>query len=113
MKKHYSPIHLKEMRLQEKTLQGQSSDSTMEAQDNLVETEKRSVHKSVEELEQEVSAKQSEIRELWKLKVKEKRFWKEGLCEKDVGWCDEHKNFCDVDSKCKPWDPIPATSAEG
>ena len=83
----------------------------MEAQDNLVITDKRNVHKSVEELEEEVSAKQSEIRELWRLKAKEKGYWRKG--GKDVGWCDKHQNFCDVDSKCKPWDPIPATSAEG
>ena len=75
-----------------------------------MKAEKRNEHKSVKELEQEVNAKQSEIRMKWKLKVKEKRNFRKGLHEKEVGWCDEHNDFCDIDSKCDPWDPIPATS---
>ena len=75
---------------------------------------KKSKHKTIEDLQKKVSANQSAVRKLWKLKEKEKKFWKKGLCEKEVGWCGwKHKNFCDIDSTCKPWDPIPASSAEG
>ena len=83
----------------------------MEAEYNLVKAEKRNEHKLVEELEKEVNAKQSEIRMMWKLKVKEKRNWRKG--EKEVGWCEEHRDFCDIDSECNPWDPIPAPSDKG
>ena len=55
-------------------------------------------------------ANQSVIEKLWKMKEKEKKFWKKG--EKEVGWCNTHR-WVDVDSTCKPWDPIPASSAEG
>ena len=85
----------------------------MQAYSNTVKTLEKSKHKTIEDLQKEVSANQSAVQELWNLKEKEKRFWKKGLCEKEVGWCGTHRNFCDVDSKCKPWDPIPVSSAEG
>ena len=85
----------------------------MQAQDNPVKMLKKSEHKTIEDLQKRVSANQSALEKLWKLKEKEKKFWKKGLCEKEVGWCGTHRNFCDVDSPCKPWDPIPASSAEG
>ena len=74
---------------------------------------KRSKHKTIEDLQNEVRASQSAVQNLWKLKEKEHKFWKEGLCEKEVGWCRDHRNFCDVNSTCDLWDPIPTSSAEG
>ena len=85
----------------------------MQAQDNPMKKLKKSKHKTIEDLQKKVSANQSAVRKLWKLKEKEKKFWKKGICEKEVGWCKSHKNFCDIDSSCKPWDPIPASSPEG
>ena len=86
----------------------------MEAEDNPVRMLRKSKHKTIEDLKKNVSANQSAVEKLWKLKEKEKKFWRTGLCEKEVGWCCvTHRNFCDVDSKCKPWDPIPARSSEG
>ena len=87
--------------------------AAMEAQGNPVKMLKKSKHKSIEDLQKQVRANQSAVQKLWKLKEEEKKFWKKGLCEKEVGWCGMHKNFCDVDSTCKPWDLIPASSAEG
>jgi len=86
---------------------------TMQAQNNPVKMLKRSKHKTIEDLQNEVRANQSAVQNLWKLKEKEHKFWKEGLCEKEVGWCRDHRNFCDVNSTCDLWDPIPASSAEG
>ena len=83
----------------------------MQAQDNPVKMLKKSKHKTIGDLQKQVSASQSALRKLWKLKEKEKQFWKKG--EKEVGWCGTHRNFCDIDSTCKPWDPIPVQSAEG
>ena len=91
----------------------QSPRSTMEAEDNLVETEERNEYKSVEELEKVVNAKQSRIHSMWKLKKKEKRSWERGLPQDEVGWCEDHQDFCDIVGKCSPWDPFPATSEEG
>ena len=91
----------------------QSPRSTMEAEDNLVETEERNEYKSVEELEKVVNAKQSRIHSMWKLKKKEKRSWERGLPQDEVGWCEDHQDFCDIVGKCNPWDPFPATSEEG
>ena len=86
----------------------------MEAEDNPKIMLKRSKHKTIEDLRKNVSANQSAVQNLWKLKEKEKKFWKKGLCKKEVGWCRiQHRDFCDLDSECKPWDPIPASSAEG
>lgn len=85
----------------------------MEARGNPVISLKKSRHKSIKDLRNQVRANQSAVQKLWKLKEEEKKFWKKGLHEKEVGWCGMHKNFCDVDSTCKPWDPIPASSAEG
>ena len=86
---------------------------TMQAQNNPVKMLKRSKHKTIEDLQNEVRDNQSAVQNLWKLKEKEHKFWKEGLCEKEVGWCRDHRNFCDVNSTCDLWDPIPASSAEG
>lgn len=86
---------------------------TMQAQNNPVKMLKRSKHKTIEDLQNEVRANQSAVQNLWKLKEKEHKFWKEGLCEKEVGWCRDHRNFCDVNSTCDLWDPIPASSGEG
>ena len=86
---------------------------TMQVQNNPVKMLKRSKHKTIEDLQNEVRASQSAVQNLWKLKEKEHKFWKEGLCEKEVGWCRDHRNFCDVNSTCDLWDPIPASSAEG
>ena len=86
----------------------------MEAEDNPKRMLKRSKYKTIEDLQKKVRVNQSAVQKLWKLKAKEKKFWKKGLCEKEVGWCrTQHIKFCDVDSKCKPWDPIPVSSAEG
>ena len=90
-----------------------TSHCTMQAQDNPVKMLKKSKHKTVEDLKKQLSAGQSNVQKLWKLKEREKKFWKEGLGEKEVGWCSIHRDFCDVDSPCKPWDPIPASSARG
>ena len=91
---------------------------TMDAQDNCgnwvtAQMLKKSKHKTVEDLKKQLSAGQSNVQKLWKLKEREKKFWKEGLGEKEVGWCSIHRDFCDVDSPCKPCDPIPASSARG
>ena len=91
----------------------QSPRSTMEAEDNLVETEERNEYKSVEELEKVVNAKQSRIHSMWKLKKKEKRSWERGLPQDEEGWCEDPQAFCDIVGKCNPWDPFPATSEEG
>ena len=85
----------------------------MQAQHNPVIMLRKSKYKTIKDLRKKVSASQSAIQKLWKLKEKEKKFWKKGLCEKEVGWCKLHRNFCDIDSSCKPWDPIPASSPEG
>ena len=86
----------------------------MEAEDNPKRMLKRSKYKTIEDLQKWVSVNQSKVQNLWKLKEKEKKFWKKGLCEKEVGWCRiQHRDFCDLDSDCKPWDPIPASSAVG
>ena len=82
----------------------------MEAQCNPVKMLKRSKHKTIEDLQKQVRQYQSVVEKLWKMKEKEKKFWKKG--EKEVGWCNTHR-WVDVDSTCKPWDPIPASSAEG
>ena len=74
---------------------------------------KKSKHKTWSALQKWRRNNRYAVKKLWKLKEKEKKFWKKGLNEKEVGWCWTHRNFCDVDSKCKPWDPIPASSAEG
>ena len=87
------------------------SQPTMEAQDNPMRVLKKSKHKTIEDLQKEVKANQSGVTKDWRLKEKEKQFWKKG--EKEVGWCETHRNFCDLDSKCKPMDPLPASSAEG
>ena len=87
------------------------TDEKMDFQDNPVEIEKRSQHKSIEELENEVASRRSEICKLWRLKEKEKNcWWKKEAGEDEVGWCDTHNDFCDVDSTCAPWDPIPINS---
>ena len=83
----------------------------MDFQDNPVEIERRSQHKSIKELEKEVGSKKSEICKLWRVKEKEKKSW--WKCDDEVGWCYEHKDFCDVDSACTTWDPIPVNSSEG
>ena len=83
----------------------------MQAQDNPVKMLKKSKHKTIEDLKKHLSASQSVVQKMWKLKEKEKKFWKKG--EKEVGWCGMHRDFCDIGSACKPWDPIPASSAEG
>ena len=74
---------------------------------------KKSKHKSIEDLQKQGRINQSKLQRIWNLKKEEKQFWKKGLNKKEVGWCGKHWNFCDVDSKCKPMDPIPASSAEG
>ena len=78
-----------------------------------MEIERRSQHKSIEELEKEVGSKKSEICKLWRVKEKEKNSWRKKSLEDEVGWCYEHKDFCDINSACPTWDPIPATSLEG
>ena len=83
----------------------------MDFQDNPVEIERKSQHKSIKELEKEVGSKKSEICKLWRVKEKEKNSW--WKCDDEVGWCYEHKDFCDVDSACTTWDPIPVNSSEG
>ena len=86
----------------------------MDFEENPVEIERRSHHKSIEELEKEVGSKRSEICKLWRVKEKEKKgWWKVPTGEEEVGWCYEHKDFCDVDSACTTWDPIPVNSSEG
>ena len=90
-----------------------SSHCTMQAEDNPLIMLKKSKHKSIEDLQKQVRINQSQLQRIWNLKKEEKQFWKKGLNEKEVGWCGKHWNFCDVDSKCKPMDPIPASSAEG
>ena len=85
----------------------------MDSRENPVEIERRSQHKSIKELEKEVDSKKSEICKLWRVKEKEKNSWRKKSLEDEVGWCYEHKDFCDVDSACPTWDPIPANSLEG
>ena len=85
----------------------------MDFKENPVEIEKRSKHSSIKELEKEVGSKRSEICKLWRVKEKEKTSWWKRGPEDDVGWCYEHKDLCDVESPCTPWDPIPANSSEG
>ena len=85
----------------------------MQAQANPVKMLRKSKYKTIEDLQKKVSYSQSTIQKLWRLKEKEKKFWKKGLSEKEVGWCKSHRNFRDINSSCKPWDPIPASSAEG
>ena len=86
---------------------------TMDFKENPVEVQKKSLHKSIEELEKEVGSKKSEICKLWRVKEKEKNKWRKKSLDDEVGWCYEHKDFCDVNSACPTWDPIPATSLEG
>ena len=85
----------------------------MDSRENPVEIERRSQHKSIKELEKEVDSKKSEICKLWRVKEKEKNSWRKKSLEDEVGWCYEHKDFCDVGSTCPTWDPIPANSLEG
>ena len=85
----------------------------MDFTENPDESKWRSKHKSIKGVLKEVSDVKSAICKSFRAYEKKRKYLASGKYDREPGWCFEHQDFCDVDSPCVPWDPIPANSSEG